>query len=1021
MAASIRKPEAMVHIFLYLGSWTLCAFSTVLAQDSSKHALTEQAQQVSTDSSLPAGAVSSAREPAVKHLDDAGISEKDWITWGIALLPFLLTIVTLVFASWLARKKKEAELRAEHEYRQRLALEEQQRRKEEQLASLTVTDEFVRRRKEQEQATVLRTAEEHYRNALETEVCRIHLAAPGIEETPVSLDETFVHLNISEHYRSENFPKLGEPGRAGGGQEDLTPEEVMQRAFGEFQRQLLLIIGDPGSGKTTLLKYYALCCLKPDGARRFGFDGPVFPFYLPLREIDPAESLAGNLAKWTRQRVEAPISPEEFQHWLASHDSLILLDGLDEISGIEERKAVCRWIDRRITGSKRGRFVVTSRGTGIRSKNLMLDTPHLRAEIRDFSPEQKKEFLYKWFRNAHLEGSRRLTHETEAEWRERQLREAKNNAEQVIAYLDQPENRSLRELAGIPMLLQLIALVWQKQGARPKSRTKLYDIALDYLLEYRDDHRGLKPLLTADEARRVLSPVALWMQEELNAEEVPKDKMHGYVKPILEPISNSVGAEELCANLRDRAGLLADYGKNDYIFRHKSFREYFAGLQLVNSYAERDRLALLVKTFGEAGWNETLRYFLSKADGRAFTAFMTALFSSAKSRELSHEQQDLLQALVREAPEKPIEALLACLRDSTRNQLQQRYALDCLKIIGGDRVRKALTAYLQTPSANANTDTLAYAREIIAALAAPADFAVRLAGKPKLFVELPAAFHNPVEYNAEYILIRGGTIEYEPTQKNEKVLDLYFAKYPVTYKQYRRFIRYLNGEESDLLDRIPLNRFKQKLFALMAKPLLTPEEITRFKESWLRGFASSYDDHRRFNGEEQPVVGVDWFAARAYCFWLSLLEAEVLGLADDTRVQQVADLYRLPNEIEWQRAAGGRLEDGPSRKYPWLAAKGEPNEKLANYGMNVGQTTPVGRYPKGATPEGLMDMAGNVWEWQGNCFFYRDIEFCALRGGSWNYSTLYLRCAIRDGDSPHIRGSDIGFRVVRAQSSFDTL
>ncbi len=702
-------------------------------QDSTRLAPAQRAESDSTAQQATPASPTDAKEDF--------LAPKDLIASGIALLAVLITLTTALLYRRLAAKKKEAELRAEYEFKQRIELEERERKAEERRMQLRVEQEFARQQELYDHALKNKTAEERYRHALTTEVCQIHLAAPGVDEVPVSLDDTFVHLNLSEHYRSEEHPELGGLERMHGEHEDLSPEEVLKRAFGEYGRKLLLIIGDPGSGKTTLMKYYAMRCCEPEGYRALGFKQRVLPFYLPLRDVVPAKSLAENLALWA-EKHELKISTEEFHAWLQERETLVLLDGLDEKSKVEERKAVCDWIDNKCAGLKHAHFIMTSRATGMRSRdNLTLRTPHVRAEVRDFSPEQKHEFLRKWFRAAYLESSRKLKHETEAEWRERQLREAEKNAKDIIDYLEHKENRSLRELAGIPMLLQLLALIWKKHKARPESRTKLYDIALDYLLEYRDEQRNLAPVLKLEKARRVLGPVSLWLQEELHADEVAKDRMHDYVKPILEPLESSVSPEALCANLRDRAGVIADYGKNEYLFRHKSFREYFAGLQLVQVYEENERIARLVETFGETWWAEALRYFFSRANGKAFTAFMSAFFASHKSRDLSSEQQDLLLALVREAPERPIEALLACLHDQNKEENQQRYALDCLKAIGGERVQEALHAFIKSGTSEAGT--FLYASEIEAQLEAPV-LKPALHAAPKLFEQLPASFLNPV-------------------------------------------------------------------------------------------------------------------------------------------------------------------------------------------------------------------------------------------------------------------------------------
>jgi formylglycine-generating enzyme required for sulfatase activity len=118
-------------------------------------------------------------------------------------------------------------------------------------------------------------------------------------------------------------------------------------------------------------------------------------------------------------------------------------------------------------------------------------------------------------------------------------------------------------------------------------------------------------------------------------------------------------------------------------------------------------------------------------------------------------------------------------------------------------------------------------------------------------------------------------------------------------------------------------------------------------------------------------------------------------------------------EKEWERAAGGE-PDGSVRQYPWAAYKGEPNPNLANYDKNVGATTPVGRYPEGATPLGLMDVAGNAWEWMENYYDY-DKNWYSLRGGSWYDDGPNLRCSVRSSGGPNLDYDVIGFRVLRTQ------
>ncbi|MCP5050116.1 MAG: SUMF1/EgtB/PvdO family nonheme iron enzyme, partial [bacterium] len=100
-------------------------------------------------------------------------------------------------------------------------------------------------------------------------------------------------------------------------------------------------------------------------------------------------------------------------------------------------------------------------------------------------------------------------------------------------------------------------------------------------------------------------------------------------------------------------------------------------------------------------------------------------------------------------------------------------------------------------------------------------------------------------------------------------------------------------------------------------------------------------------GDNFPIIGVSWHNASAYCEWLS---------------KKTGVTFKLPTEAQWEKAARGT--DG--LKYPW--GEQVPSKNLANFSSNIGKTSPVGSYPNGASPYGLLDMAGNVWEWCGDWY-----------------------------------------------------
>ena len=164
-----------------------------------------------------------------------------------------------------------------------------------------------------------------------------------------------------------------------------------------------------------------------------------------------------------------------------------------------------------------------------------------------------------------------------------------------------------------------------------------------------------------------------------------------------------------------------------------------------------------------------------------------------------------------------------------------------------------------------------------------------------------------------------------------------------------------------------------------------------------------FNGHAPVGLAEHPVVYVDWHDANAFCRWAQV---------------------RLPTEAEWEKAA--RSFDG--RQWPW--GNRLPDITLANFGqdMKSGTTTQVGAYMSGASSYGVLDMAGNVWEWVSSA--YRPYPYSTedgreepvlpeqrvLRGGSF-YSdhSRYLRCATRSMSYPDRRRDHIGFRVVAAR------
>ena len=212
---------------------------------------------------------------------------------------------------------------------------------------------------------------------------------------------------------------------------------------------------------------------------------------------------------------------------------------------------------------------------------------------------------------------------------------------------------------------------------------------------------------------------------------------------------------------------------------------------------------------------------------------------------------------------------------------------------------------------------------------------------------------------------------------------------------------YVIGDDKGLYDQRPQHKVTLRPFYIDNHEV-SNAQYSEFVESTGHRLPLFWEDST-LNKPYLPVTGVSWDDAAAYCEWAG---------------------KRLPTEAEWEAAAGGGFK---YQEYPW---KGSPNPEKANYHHDTDEEPegikPVGQY----SPNGyvLYDMAGNVWEWVFD--YYSPTGYAdstdwnnprgpnrgtarVIRGGAWNYTEDFLKCAHRNRAAPFVRFSYIGFRCAR--------
>lgn len=764
---------------------------------------------------------------------------------------------------------------------------------------------------------------------------------------------------------------------------NLTPLEFLSAAHQRHSPPHLVILGNPGGGKSTLLgRLTSILAAQqlPEPQAAWEQDqqswaqavGQLFGrWLLPVRVSfhrwdrfaqQPTGCAKDLIDECVRVLQEVSGSGDESLRrqliarlGAAAPSALLLLDGLDEVADSARRDLLLNAVRDFCQSQPDVPVLITCRVKPYeqlqnRGKALLQKDANIHLDLLDAAAIDQ--FVTRW--HAELLRARFYSPEKAAD--------AEAHLRRALA--DRPK---LQEMAGTPLLLTMMARVNYDHGL-PESRAELYDSLVRELLweweKHRADDRSDIPLeqvltkanLGQAQLEQAIDRLAYdihGQSRSQSAVSIPRERLESAFKALLpgdhtDPEVAGNAAKLAAAILQvigRRTGLVLEMDEGQtYQFTHHTLQEYLAARWIATGNLG-PRKRKFAERVDDEYWREAIHLALGCMASSVNKAYDEALsvVQALLPRSVSNERERRRVLLLGEAFAQQFSAEKLSLAVDDDDALRTELPL---------LLRDRLTTMMQDRTVTALQRLEA---GLLAADIAPPP--AELAGDPVLAP------------------ITG-------LRDKSRLYDFQIGQYPITNAQYRRFVDAGGYDKS--------------------QSWWTPKaikEIEQFTNVWPA--APRYWDDGDFNHGTQPVVGVSWYEAMAYCAWLS----EEWGRQDilDKRKYVV----RLPTEAEWQWAAAGPAK----RSYAW----GEQFDawRTNSTESNLNRTTPVHMYPDGATPPGawaeqVWDLCGNVWEW---CL--DDAEFGKrLRGGAYWYDKNGVGTAARLWYGPRLWDHYWGIRVV---------
>ncbi len=336
----------------------------------------------------------------------------------------------------------------------------------------------------------------------------------------------------------------------------------------------LMVVGKPGSGKTTYLQRVVTEC------NAGNLQAHRIPVLIKLREfVEDGREVAYSLKRYLERCWR--LSDAETQLVLDRGRALVLLDGLDEVTG-EDGKNITKEIKQFARAYPQVQVIVTCRTQSQESRLERFDY----VEVADFNEPQVRAFAEHWFKTVMGDESAGLA-----------------RAQEFLGLLFLEENKPIRELAITPILLSLTCAVFHQTGKFYSKRSKLYEEGLELLLEQWDKSRSIERDeiyrdLSVERKLELLSYLAVKKFEQEQYVLFEQAEIEEYIAEFLQ-----IGQRDSRVVLRAieaQHGLLIERSQKVWSFSHLTFQEYL----VAKWFVDRTAWASLVKYVIFQRWRE---------------------------------------------------------------------------------------------------------------------------------------------------------------------------------------------------------------------------------------------------------------------------------------------------------------------------------------------------------------------------------------------------------------------------------